>query len=595
MKWISSVSRWLETFFDSDKITRLKSTEAKLNESEEKFRSAFNSSAIGMAIVSTEGNFLQVNKAMIAILGYTEEELVNSNFETIIISQDLPKAKQQRQALIEGVVASYETEERYHHKNGKTVWLHLTYSLIHSIENIPLYFVVQVQDITTHKKSEQELAYQAYYDSLTGLANRAQLEHSVKHLIDQSKRYHHKFAVFFLDLDRFKHINDTFGHDTGDKLLITVAERLRNAVRKTDIVARLGGDEFVVVLSDINSFDQSAIFADKILSVLCQSIRIRENDFFITTSIGISVYPVDGNDYQTLLRNADFALYQAKENGRNNYQFCTLEMGKQMQERLNLEAALKKAVINDEFQLYYQPQIETLSKKVVGLEAFIRWKSGQYGDVPPQKMLPIAEEIGLIVPLTDWMMQTAFFQLRTLIEAGVPSIDMAINLSARQFLSDQLKNWIVANLNAAHISPERIKLEIKESLLLQMTDSANDKLKELRKMGIKVSIDDFGTGYSSLSYLQNDMVDCIKIDDSLTRAIADNPKSRQMIIAIIQLAKNLGISVIAEGVETQEQSDFLTENGCDILQGYYISKPLSQDDLMQFFNVPVKKREPETV
>ena len=563
-------------------ITEKKQIASKLKESEERFRLAFDSSAIGMAIISNDGYFIQVNKALCNILGYEEYELLTANFQTIIISQDRENAVKMRQGLLEGSIKYFKSEERYHHKNGKTVWLFLTHSIIRSVENNSPYFVVQVQDVTDQKRSQEELAYQAFYDSLTGLANRSQLEHGMTTLINATKRNHKRFAVFFLDLDKFKTINDTFGHNVGDEILITIAERLKNSIRKTDIAARLGGDEFVLVMTDIENFEYISTFAEKLISLLCQPIKINGNDFLITTSIGISIYPIDGNDYQTLLRNADLALYQAKEQGRNNYQFCTPEMAKTMRDRLNLENAIKAAIIQDEFQLYYQPQVDVMRDNIVGIEAFIRWTSKELGVVPPQKMIPIAEESGLILPLTEWVIKTAFHQLRQMSNAGFPNLEISINLSVRQFMCDELANWIQASAEEENISPSFLKIEVKERLLLQIPENTLQKLHRLRQSGIHIIIDDFGTGYSSLSYLQKDLVDGIKIDDSLIQSIQTIKNNRTMVIAIINLAKNLGIKVVAEGVETKEQYQFLKENHCDLMQGYYISKSLMNDDLIKF-------------
>ncbi len=576
-------------------ISQSKIIESRLKESEEKFRSAFNSSAIGMAIVSNDGYFIQTNQALGKILGYSEDELLKSNFQSIIVSQDLENAVKMRQELLDNKIAYFQCEERYHHKNGNTVWLSLSYSMIRSSTNEPLYFVVQVQDITDQKKSAEQLAYQAFYDSLTGLANRSQLEHGINNLINYSKRYHKKFAVFFLDLDKFKEINDTFGHNVGDEILITVAERLKNAIRKTDIAARLGGDEFVLVMTDVINFEYISSFAEKLISVLSQPIKINGNDFLITTSIGVSIYPIDGNDYQTLIKNSDLALYQSKEQGRNNYQFCTPEMAKTMKDRLDLEHALKAAIIHEEFQLSYQPQIELHHGTVYGMEAFIRWTSSQIGVVPPQKMIPIAEETGLIIPLTEWVIRTAFQQIKDLKEAGFWPLHISINLSVRQFMCDELATWIQSSSENTGIPPSILNLEVKERLLLQIPETTLLKLQLLRQQGIKIIIDDFGTGYSSLSYLQKAIVDGIKIDDSLVQSIPTNANNRNMISAIINLSKTLGITSIAEGVETIEQYKFLHEHQCDIIQGYFISKPAANIDLLKFLKERDGQHQPESV
>lgn len=565
-------------------ISRRKLTEAKLLESENRFHSAFDFAATGMALVSLEGRWMQVNSALTRILGFTREELLKMDIQSLTYEEDQEISSTKRDQLLRDEIKFIQMEKRFRHKDGQIIWTLDNKSLIRDAEGNPLYFVVQLQDITKQKKAEEQLTYKAYYDSLTGLLNRNQLEYNIDQLIKSVQRHHQTFAVFFLDLDNFKLINDSLGHDAGDRLLEIVASRLKNTSRVSDVVGRLGGDEFILVLKELRNLESAALFAEKIIDNLSKPILIKGHELFVTTSIGIAFYPSDGQDYQTLIKNADSALYRAKEKGRNNYQFCTFEMSAKIQEKIAFESALKQALENKEFQLFYQPIIDFKKKNVVAVEALLRWQSHEYGMIAPQQIIPFVEETGLIIPLGDWILETACRQMKiwqhqhqqtTLLKLG-------INLSARQFLFEGLVSSLISILKKTGFNPNQLELEIKENLIMQDPELSMNILRELKNQGIKIAIDDFGTGYSSLSYLQRFSVDRIKIDRSLIQYIPEDDTSSSLVIAMIGLAKNLNIDVVAEGVERKEQYDFLKKYGCQKIQGFYICPPVSVDEATQF-------------
>lgn len=563
-------------------ISEQHAAQANLLESENRFRSAFDSAAIGMALVSFEGRWMQVNSSLCEILGYSEDELLKKNFQEMIISQDLKKGLDKRRELLENTIKYFQLEERYHHKSGRILWLLISHSLIRSAKDEPLYFIVQIQDITQQKISEEQLSYQAYYDSLTGLENRNQLEHNLARLMESAKRNRQSFAVFFLDLDRFKFINDTFGHDAGDCVLKTIANRLTNLTRKSDIVARLGGDEFVLVLTELYNLEAAASFAESLITVLQEPIQLKENEFFVSASIGISFYPADGSDYNSLIKNADLALYQAKAKGRNNYQFCTPEMNREFQKRVMLEQALYDALMNNEFNLHFQPQFDVVQNRVVGVEALLRWQSRRYGDISPIKIISIAEETGLIIPLGEWVFSTACKHMKVFHDHGFSNLKLAVNMTARQFMHEQLVIRIMDSFAEVGLDLQVLKLEVQESLIIQAFEEGMGRLISLKQHGIEIIAEDFGAGFSSIRSLKDNIVDYIKIDRSLIQNITLQPSDASMIIAIIGLAKNMGVKIIAEGVELKEQYDFLVNNGCNEIQGYYVSHPLSAEDTLQF-------------
>lgn len=425
------------------------------------------------------------------------------------------------------------------------------------------------------QQSEERLQYLAHHDELTGLPNRTLFLDRLQQAMAHSGRDKNKVIVMFLDLDRFKVINDTLGHEVGDELLLAVAERLTNCVRGEDTVARFGGDEFVVLLTKVK-YDQDAdVVAKKIIKEIQQSFMLDERELFVTTSIGVSVHPNDGHDAFALIKNADIAMYRAKDQGRNNYQFYASNMNDRATEILNLENGLRRALARDEFILHYQPKIDLKSGKMTGMEALIRWCNPSLGLVPPGQFIPLLEETGLIQAVGEWALHTACLQNKTWQDAGFEPLRVAVNLSARQFRDVDLAAKIFKVLGDTGLDTKWLELEITESLLMENKDVVVDTLRALDQHGVSIALDDFGTGYSSLHYLKRFPIHIVKIDQSFIRDIIVNPDDALITGAIIKMAHTLNMRVVAEGVETKQQLSFLLENRCDECQGYYISKPVS--------------------
>jgi diguanylate cyclase (GGDEF)-like protein len=428
------------------------------------------------------------------------------------------------------------------------------------------------------KRSEERLAYMAQYDHLTGLTNRALFQDRLEQALARAKRSGALVALMFLDLDRFKAVNDTLGHGTGDLLLKKVAERLEGSVRETDTVARIGGDEFSIILEGLTEAQDAALVARKIIDKLVQPFVLDGHEVFVTTSIGIAVYPSSNGD--SLLTDADSAMYCAKEQGRNTYRFHTPEMNAQVRERLNMESKLRRALDQEEFLLYYQPQVDLTTGMIVGTEALLRWQHPELGLVSPGKFIPVLEDIGMIVRVGEWVLQTACRQSKAWQRDGFPPLRMAVNISARQFSRRDLIDTVASVLTETGLDPNYLELEITESLLMEDIKANSRLLDELKTSveGLRVSIDDFGTGYSSLSYLKTFPIDLLKIDQSFIRDITTNSDDAAITTTIIVLAHNLRLKVIAEGVETEEQMTYLREKGCDEAQGFYFSRPLPADE-----------------
>ncbi|MDH3354782.1 MAG: EAL domain-containing protein, partial [Chromatiales bacterium] len=444
------------------------------------------------------------------------------------------------------------------------------------------HYIGVFSDISNIKETERQLEDLAYTDTLTGLPNRQLFHDRLDHELLRAHRQESRVALFFIDLDQFKRVNDTLGHHIGDELLKEVAERLKGCVRENDTVARLGGDEFTVILSDIISSRVVADIAQKIIDLLSNPFKLGENEIFIGASIGISLYPDDGLDEELLTRNADAAMYHAKDMGRGNFQFFSEEINQRNQKRLILENNLRRAIKNREFELYYQPQIDIFTKEIIGSEALIRWNDPQKGQISPLDFIPIAEETGMILEIGEWVFREACKQLRQNIDKGRTLASVAINISAVQFKDEGLVNMISSCIKEEGIPTKYIELEITESAIMNNADEAVIILEKLSALGIRISIDDFGTGYSSLAYLKKFPVDKLKIDREFIRDLPHNPDDVILTTTMIRLANSLGIDVLAEGVESAEQIEFLRTQKCQYVQGYFYSKPLPYDEFESF-------------
>jgi len=439
------------------------------------------------------------------------------------------------------------------------------------------YGITALRADAARRKYAQQLEYHAGHDILTGLPNRALLQDRLNQAIAYASRYCYSVWVLFLDLDRFKFVNDSLGHKAGDTVLKTVAARLEAAVRETDTVARLGGDEFVLVLPERADETLSTSVVQRIMDAVAEPLVVEGHEFFLGCSIGVAVYPSDGDDPETLVKNADIAMYRAKESGRNNFQFYTAAMNERLLERLRIEGDLRNALERDEFVLHYQPQIDLDTGRTIGMEALIRWQHPSLGMIPPLRFIGLAEETGLIVPIGEWVLRTACAQAAAWQRAGLGALRVGVNLSARQFAQHDLVHMVSSTLADTGLPPHLLELELTESLVMTDVDRAIDVLGELKSLGVQLSLDDFGTGHSSLSYLKRLPIDALKIDQSFVRDITHTPDDAAIVASIISLAHNLRRHVIAEGVETLEQLTYLQSHGCREMQGFYFSKPVPPD------------------
>ena len=445
--------------------------------------------------------------------------------------------------------------------------------------------IVHVRDFTDRKRAEQQIEYQAYHDALTGLANRRLFQEHLTLAIALAQRRTGLLAVLFLDLDHFKIINDSLGHTMGDALLRVAAARLKTHVREGDVIARVGGDEFTIVLQELKKKEDIPAIAQKVLRAIADPIDVEGHRLYATASIGIAVYPDDGLDAETLLKNADNAMYRAKADGRNTYQMSTEELSRSMQERLTLESGLHQAIERNEFEVYYQPQIDITNMKIVGMEALLRWRHPDRGMMTPGSFMSVAEERGFIVPIGDWVLRTACMQAKLFREAGFPSFRVAVNISARQFREAGLVESIENALKQTGLDGQSLELEITESVAMENVDMTLQQLTRLRRTGISIAIDDFGMGHSSLSYLKRFPIDALKIDRNFVEELPERVEDAAIVRSVIELAQGLNLRVVAEGVETKQQLDFLRQQNCREVQGFYFGFPVPPLEFQKLLTV----------
>jgi diguanylate cyclase (GGDEF)-like protein/PAS domain S-box-containing protein len=448
--------------------------------------------------------------------------------------------------------------------------------------------VVIFRDVSAAQAITLQMTHSAEHDFLTGLPNRMLLNDRVSHAIALAPRHLNKVAVLFLDLDGFKHINDSLGHPVGDKLLQSISKRLVDCVRGADTVSRQGGDEFVVLLSEVEQSEDAAITARRMLRAVAQPHSIDQHDLHVTTSIGVSVYPDDGLNAETLIKNADTAMYQAKENGRQSYQFFKPAMNARAVERQSIEESLRRALERGEFALHYQPKINLRTGEIAGAEALLRWTHPIRGLVPPAQFIPVAEDCGLIVQIGNWVLREACKQARAWVDAGLPLAPMAVNISAIEFRSENFLDGVFAILTDTGLDPTALELELTESVLMKRVERTASILQTLREAGVQVAVDDFGTGYSSLSYLRRFPVDALKIDQSFVRQITMAPHETTIVAAVISMGRSLNLRVVAEGVETLEELAFLQDHQCDEAQGYYFSRPVPPQQFARLLRTGIR-------
>jgi diguanylate cyclase (GGDEF)-like protein/PAS domain S-box-containing protein len=563
--------------FIEDETDNHRTLEA-LKNAEHYYRNLVENASVGIFQTSMDGHYLSANPALARIYGYiTPEELMQalSDIGRQLYVDAGRRNEFRRQMLIHGEVINFESE--VYRRDGSKIWISENAHVVHDISGRFVCYEGTVHDITERKQHQTQLERQANYDVLTGLLNRNLLHKMLEQGIAHAARMSYYLAVVFVDLDNFKFINDSLGHAAGDKLLVEVAERLRSCLRACDIVVRQGGDEFVLVLNDHYRIHSIISLLERVLAEISKPVMLSGRAFKVSASLGTAVYPQDGSDAPSLLKHADAAMYAAKGKGRNNFQFYTSELNRVADERLNLEHALRVALERDEFDVHFQPKVDA-EQRIVGMEALARWHSAELGTITPDRFIPIAEETGLIVPLTEVILDKAFSAVARWNSGMARPLQVAVNLSPRLFLNNELVQRIASQMQRNGLAAANVELEITESVFLGDSERAVHILHELKKLGVKLAMDDFGTGYSALSYLRRFPLDIIKIDRSLVTGIEHEQEVAKIARAVISLGSSLGKVVVAEGVENQAQFDFLRYQGCDEFQGYLIAKPMPEQE-----------------
>ncbi|MCA1987580.1 MAG: PAS domain S-box protein [Desulfarculus sp.] len=550
----------------------------------------FENTVEGILVTDTQGVIQMVNRAFSDITGYSAVEAVGNNPRLLNSRHHPPEffGQMWRDLAEKG---HWQGEIWNRRKNGEAYPEWLTITAIKDSQNRTAHYVGVFHDITEAKRSQEKISYQAYHDALTGLPNRMLFNDRLKVALAQAQRRGRGLSILFLDLDNFKTINDSLGHAVGDLLLQQVAKRLVRWVREEDTVARLGGDEFIMLLSAVGEPDAAVQVAERILETLAEPIQIGDQELFITASIGITIFPHDGLEPETLVSNADLAMYRAKGEGRNNYKLFTPAMNQVVVRRLEMERALRRAIARDELLVFYQPKVDLDTGLVVGLEALVRWQRPGHGLVSPADFIPLAEETGLIVPIGEWVLRTACARTKIWHDQGHHSLGVAVNLSPRQFQQRNLVQTVAQVLEETLLDPSCLELEVTESVLMHSVEDAIRTMQDLADLGVKLFMDDFGRGYSSLYHLKRFPMQALKIDRSFVQDVTSNPSDASIVNTIISMGRSLNLQVVAEGVETQEQLEFLRANQCHQMQGFLFSRPVPDDEISQILSQERQRRQ----
>ncbi|MCC8994651.1 MAG: EAL domain-containing protein [Candidatus Contendobacter sp.] len=542
--------------------------------SEARFRSYFELPLIGIALTGADKRWWEVNDRLCELLGYRRTQLLGMTWAELTHVDDLAMDVTQFERVINRRAEGYSLEKRFIRQDGALLYANVSTRCVRRANGAVDYFVMVIQDITERKQAEEHIERLAHHDALTGLPNRVLLSDRLQQTVARAARDHTLAGTMLVDLDRFKLINDGLGHAVGDRLLREVAERLQECIRQGDTISRQGGDEFAVLLPDLENDEGAVRIAQRMLESVAEPYRLDSHELSVTCSIGISLYPRDGRNADLLLKNADIALYRAKDMGRNTYQFYLSGATVMSRDRLTLEASLRYAVERQQLEVYYQPKWDFHAGAITGAEALIRWNHPQRGLLPPARFIAIAEDSGLVLPMGEWVLRDALRTISELHRNGFPGLRIAVNLSGRQFRQENLAEMIQGALAETGFNPAFLELELTESILMHNNEENMAMLRALKTMGTRIAIDDFGTGYSSLSYLQQFPVDVLKIDRAFVIDLPTSVSSAAIVDAIVTLAHGLGLEVVAEGVETPEQLEFLRTHGCDEGQGYYFGRPL---------------------
>jgi diguanylate cyclase (GGDEF)-like protein/PAS domain S-box-containing protein len=588
--WVWILGRAQILYDESGKAVRMIGTHTDITE-EKELQLKYSHQAqiieqIHDSVISTdlEGYIESWNTGSELLLGYKSDEMLGKHIAVLYLEEDYESLQKNIDKLMQR--GEHKAEIRLVKKSKEVIFAELSLSLLKDEKGEPIGMVGYAQDITERKKAKDELyeqksilRYQAHHDALTGLPNRVLFSDRLEQGIRKAKRHKTGLALFFIDLDKFKHINDSLGHGVGDRVLKIIAKRLAGIIRKEDTLARLSGDEFTIIMEELTHPEDASLLAEKILKIVAESIQMDDHNLYVTGSIGISLYPQDATDTEELLKYADTAMYKAKEEGRNNYQFYSSEMTKLALEHMLMKTSLRHAIDNEEFVIYYQPQMDACTNTLVGLEALVRWQHPSMGFLPPDRFIPLAEETGMIIEIDRWVMRTAMKQVSAWYKEGLNPGILALNLSIKQLEGNDFLQEIESSITAYDFKPEWLELEITEGQMLKKTEEVIVKLDQINSLGIGISIDDFGTGYSSLSLLKRLPINRLKIDRSFIKDIPGDEEDMAIVKAIIALAGSLKLDLIAEGVETLEQREFLIDHGCINIQGHYYSLPLPVEEM----------------